>query len=98
MEFLVEQARARQTGVFEDIAQAMSIPADCVLLETSSTDVISAIVNSHKMLVNLGLKVQSVIIVHLPFMERLVLLTFRKVWPGKVKDNTQLLTCTLLLQ
>lgn len=61
----------------------MNVPLECVLLETDSKNIIECITNSHKMLKRLGLKIKSIILVHLPFMERLLLLTFLQAWPGE---------------
>ena len=81
----VEQERLKQATLFENIADAMNVPLESVLLETDSCDIIAAIANSHRMLTSLGLTVRSLIVVHLPFMERLVQLTFQHSWPGKFK-------------
>lgn len=79
----VEEVRLRQAGTFEALAESMNVPEECVLLETGSTNIIESIINSQKMLKSLGLKIKSVMLVHLPFMERLILLTFLQAWPGK---------------
>lgn len=82
-QLFAEEIRIKQAAQFEELAEAMNVPAECVLLEISSTDIIESIANSHKMLKSLGMKVKSVMLVHLPFMERLVLHTFLQTWPGR---------------
>ena len=81
---IIEEVRLRQAETFEALAESMNVPEECVLLETGSTNIIECIVNSHKMFKSLGLKIKSLILVHLPFMERLLLLTFLQAWPGEI--------------
>lgn len=60
----------------------MNIPLENVILEISSSNIMECISNSYKMLKRIEVNAQSVILVHLPFMERLALLTFLETWPG----------------
>ncbi|WP_417877104.1 YdcF family protein [Vibrio sp.] len=69
-----------EAETFAEIAQAAGVPAEAVLLETSSTNSGENIRFTHQLLEDKGILCDSVILVQKPFMERRAIATFEKQW------------------
>jgi uncharacterized SAM-binding protein YcdF (DUF218 family) len=68
---------------FANIAIAMGVPLDKVLIENKSTNTGENILFTQNLLKQKGLDPSSFILVQKPYMERRALATFRKFWPEK---------------
>lgn len=71
-----------EAEVFADIAIAMGVSKDSILIENQSTNTGENILLVQKMLLEKGLDLRSFILVQKPTMERRTYATFRKQWPG----------------
>jgi len=68
---------------FAEIARAMGVPADRILVENQSTNTGENVVFTRRLLEARNLDPASFILVQKPYMERRSYATFQKVWPGK---------------
>lgn len=68
---------------FKKIALSMGVPEQDILLENQSTNTGENIQFTRKLLEEMGLDLESFIIVQKPYMERRSYATFKKQWPGK---------------
>lgn len=67
--------------IFRDIACAMGVPDDKIIVEPNSTNTGENVRFTHSLLETLGLKPCSLVLVQKPYMERRTYATFRKQWP-----------------
>lgn len=65
---------------FAEIAWSMGVPKEKVLLETNSTNTGENIIFSKELINNRGLKINSIIAVHKPYMERRCFAAIKKLW------------------
>ncbi|XP_066558614.1 uncharacterized protein SCO4629 [Amia ocellicauda] len=77
-----------EAEVFMEVAQKMGVPRDRILLETEATNTGENIRLSFHVLLEHNIPACRVILVQQPFMERRVLATFLRQWPGE-KENTR---------
>jgi uncharacterized SAM-binding protein YcdF (DUF218 family) len=68
---------------FAEIALAMGVPQDKILIENRSTNTGENVHFTRDLLANLHLNPQKFILVQKPYMERRTFATFKKVWPEK---------------
>jgi uncharacterized SAM-binding protein YcdF (DUF218 family) len=68
---------------FAEIARAMGVPAERILIENRSTNTGENVAFTRRLLEERGLDPTSFIVVQKPYMERRSYATFSKVWPGK---------------
>jgi len=68
---------------FAEVARAMGVPADRILVENRSTNTGENVAFTRRLLAERGLDPTSFIVVQKPYMERRSYATFRKVWPEK---------------
>jgi uncharacterized SAM-binding protein YcdF (DUF218 family) len=68
---------------FADIAEAMGVPRERILVENASTNTGENVAFTRRLLAARGLDPGSFIVVQKPYMERRSYATFRKVWPEK---------------
>ena len=73
----------READRFAAVALKMGVPANHILIENKSTNTGENILFTQKLLDDLGLHLQSFIVVQKPYMERRSYATFKKQWPGK---------------
>ncbi|XP_048097911.1 uncharacterized protein SCO4629-like isoform X1 [Alosa alosa] len=71
-----------EAEVFLDIACGMGVPRSSILLETAATNTGQNIRFSYQVLQNNNVPVSKLILVQQPFMERRVMATFLRQWPG----------------
>ncbi|XP_064420279.1 uncharacterized protein SCO4629-like [Latimeria chalumnae] len=79
-----------EAEVFADVAVKMGVPADRILLERRATNTGENIRFSYQVLIEHSIPVGKIILVQQPFMERRILATFLRQWPGD-KENTQVI-------
>ncbi len=72
-----------EAEVFSEIAVAMGVPREKILLEDKSTNTGENINFSKKLLQEKSIPIEKVIVVCNPIMERRAYATFKKVWPEK---------------
>ena len=72
-----------EANKFAKTAVAMGVPPDAILIENKSTNTGENILLTQQLLEQKGLRPQSFIVVHKPYMERRSLATFKKHWPDK---------------
>lgn len=70
-----------EAETFADIAIAMGVPQENILLESKSTNTGENIRFSYELMRAQGIPASSIIIVHKPYMERRTFATFKKQWP-----------------
>ena len=68
---------------FARIAMSLSVPAECIVVETKSTNTGENVQFTRKLLGEKGLDPESFIVVQKPYMERRAYATFRRYWPEK---------------
>ncbi|MFA5967499.1 MAG: YdcF family protein [Patescibacteria group bacterium] len=66
---------------FKQIALAMGVPPDKILVEDTSTNTGENITSVRKLLENKSIDIKRIIAVHKPYMERRTYATFKKLWP-----------------
>ncbi|XP_015220271.2 uncharacterized protein SCO4629-like isoform X1 [Lepisosteus oculatus] len=71
-----------EAEIFMDVALKMGVPRERILLETKATNTGENIRFSFQVLLEHNIPVDRVILVQQPFMERRVLATFLRQWPG----------------
>ncbi|XP_072553475.1 uncharacterized protein SCO4629-like [Salminus brasiliensis] len=81
-----------EAEVFRDVALAMGVPENRILLETAATNTGENIRFSYQTLRNNGVPVRKLILVQQPFMERRVEATFLQQWPGPLKNTHCIVT------
>ncbi len=74
---------APEADQFADIAVAMGVPRERILVENRSTHTGENVLFTRRMVESMGLDLRSFIVVQKPYMERRAFATFRKVWPEK---------------
>lgn len=67
---------------FAAIARNAGVPADKIVIESKSTNTGENIRFTHKLLSELHIKMDSIILVQKPYMERRTYATFKKQWPA----------------
>ena len=72
-----------EANKFAKTAVAIGVPPDAILIENKSTNTGENILLTQQLLEQKGLRPQSFIVVHKPYMERRSLATFKKHWPDK---------------
>lgn len=72
--------RQTEAEIFRDIAIKMGVPQDKILTETSATNTGENIQFTEKLLNKRQIKVDSILLVTKPYMERRVYATFKKQW------------------
>jgi uncharacterized SAM-binding protein YcdF (DUF218 family) len=77
---LWDETEARK---FARVAIQMGVPIENILLEEESTNTGENIIFSRRLLQRKSINPASIQLVHKPYMERRVLATFQKLWPGK---------------
>ena len=70
-----------EAEIFAEVLRARGVPDSALLLEQCSTNTGENIRFTRKLLVTRGIKVQSIIAVQKPYMERRAFATIRKQWP-----------------
>ena len=70
-----------EAEVFADVAIAKGVPADKILKEAEATNSEQNVTFTKKLLEEKGLKVDTFIVVHKPYMERRTYATFKNFWP-----------------
>jgi uncharacterized SAM-binding protein YcdF (DUF218 family) len=70
-----------EAEIFADVAIAMGVPRERILLERESTNTGENVDLSRKRLLERGVRPKRAIVVQKPYMERRAYATFRKVWP-----------------
>ncbi|XP_017578075.1 uncharacterized protein SCO4629-like isoform X1 [Pygocentrus nattereri] len=85
-----------EAEVFRDVALAMGVPEDRILLETAATNTGENIHFSYQTLRENGIPVKRLILVQQPFMERRVEATFLQQWPGPLEDTHCIITSPLI--
>ncbi|KAB5559760.1 DUF218 domain-containing protein [Coniochaeta sp. 2T2.1] len=70
-----------EADVFADIARQLGVPNDKIIIENKSTNTGENVRFTHALLQQKGLRLQSLILVQKPYMERRTYATFRKQWP-----------------
>jgi uncharacterized SAM-binding protein YcdF (DUF218 family) len=70
-----------EAEVFADVAAALGVPREAMLLETRATHTGENVEYTRRLLTERGLAVRSAIAVQKPYMERRTLATFQKRWP-----------------
>ena len=68
---------------FANVAIAMGVPADKILIESRSTNTGENVALAYQLLQEHKIEVNRFILVQKPYMERRTLATFEKQWPGK---------------
>jgi uncharacterized SAM-binding protein YcdF (DUF218 family) len=68
---------------FARVALQMGVPVENILLEEESTNTGENIIFSRRLLQSKSINPESILLAHKPYMERRVLATFQKLWPGK---------------
>lgn len=68
---------------FARIAMSLKVPAECIVVETKSTNTGENVQFTRKLLAEKGLDPQKFIVVQKPYMERRAYATFRRYWPEK---------------
>ena len=76
---LWDETEARK---FSRVAHQMGVPIEKILLEEESTNTGENITFSRRLLQSKSIDPTSILLVHKPYMERRVLATFEKLWPG----------------
>lgn len=69
-----------EAEIFAEIAMEEGVPSEKILLETKATNTGENIICSKTLLADKGIKVQSIILVQKPYMERRTMATFEKQW------------------
>ncbi|KAJ8257183.1 hypothetical protein GJAV_G00182800 [Gymnothorax javanicus] len=77
---------------FLDIALKMGVPRERILLETKATNTGENIRFSYQVLKDNRVPVSRLILVQQPFMERRVLATFLRQWPGDQENTSAIVT------
>ena len=72
-----------EADLFADIAIAMGVPKESVLIENKSTNTGENIMFTRRLLTERNIDPQKFILVQKPYMERRSFATFRRVWPEK---------------
>ncbi|KAF5127856.1 hypothetical protein E5D57_008790 [Metarhizium anisopliae] len=72
-----------EAETFADVARAMGVPGDRVVVEPRATNTGENVRFTHALLQGMGLRPESLILVQKPYMERRTWATFRKQWPGE---------------
>jgi uncharacterized SAM-binding protein YcdF (DUF218 family) len=68
---------------FANIAVAMGVPRERILVENRSTNTGENVLFTRRMVESMGLDLRTFIVVQKPYMERRAYATFRKIWPEK---------------
>lgn len=68
---------------FASIAMNMGVPEDKIILENRATNTGENITFVHELLEEKGIKINSILLVQKPYMERRTYATFEKQWPDK---------------
>ena len=76
-----------EAEVFADIALAMGVPSNKIIVENKSTNTGENVQFTYSLLTDRQLSPQSLILVQKPYMERRTYATFRKQWPD---SNTKI--------
>jgi uncharacterized SAM-binding protein YcdF (DUF218 family) len=76
---LWDETEARK---FSRVAYQMGVPIEKILLEEESTNTSENITFGRRLLQSKPIDLTSILLVHKPYMERRVLATFQKLWPG----------------
>ena len=71
-----------EAETFADLAVNAGVDSETIILEDKSTNTGENIRFTHDLLVKLGVKCGSMILIQKPYMERRTLATFLKQWPG----------------
>jgi DUF218 domain len=66
---------------FAEIARAMGVPQEGILIENASTNTGENVLFTRKLLAARGLNLRTFIVVQKPYMERRSFATFRRLWP-----------------
>lgn len=72
-----------EAQIFANEAMRLGVPKDKILLEQNATNTGENIVFTKKLIEDMGLQINSFIVVQKPYMLRRVYATFMKQWPGK---------------
>lgn len=72
-----------EAETFADVARAMGVPGDKVIVEPRATNTGENVRFTHALLEGMNLRPESLILVQKPYMERRTYATFRKQWPGE---------------
>ena len=70
-----------EADAFADVARALGVPPESILIERSSQNTGENIKNSRQLLEETGLLPSRLIVVHKPYMERRTYAAFKQVWP-----------------
>jgi uncharacterized SAM-binding protein YcdF (DUF218 family) len=70
-----------EAEIFADVAAALGVPRERMLLETRATHTGENVDNTRRLLAERGVSVRSAIAVQKPYMERRTLATFQTRWP-----------------
>jgi uncharacterized SAM-binding protein YcdF (DUF218 family) len=73
---------------FARIAMSLNVPAECIFVETKSTNTGENVQFTRKLLAEKGLDPQKFIVVQKPYMERRAYATFLRYWPEKEVNVT----------
>ncbi len=77
-----------EADVFADVARAMGVPDDRIIVEAASTNTGENVRFTHALLQQRGLRPRSLILVQKPYMERRTFATFAKQWPDPATSFT----------
>ena len=72
-----------EADLFAEIAIAMGVPKESMLIENKSTNTGENILFTRQLLAERKIDLQKFILVQKPYMERRAFATFRKIWPEK---------------
>lgn len=78
-----EWSEATEAEHFAEIARKMGVPSDKILTEYKATDTGENIKFAYELLLLKGININSILLVHKPYMERRTYATFEKQWPDK---------------
>lgn len=71
-----------EADVFADVARAMGVPDDRIIVEPRATNTGENVRFTHALLRDMGVRADSLILVQKPYMERRTYATFEKQWPA----------------
>lgn len=80
-DLLATKWKKSEAEIFSEIAKKMGVPVKRIIIEKESSNTAENIKFSRKLLSRRKIKVNKVIVVQKPYMERRAYATFKKVWP-----------------